>query len=471
MANDNQDNQHSEESLRDKVLRSLKQPDEEQKSATPETPAEETQQPPLSEPTEETFSRRSYQNSQKTKEPKEPETPIEPLSESEEETEMPATGGRRDLKNNRQKEDRIVTRIVLIVVTVLIVIAGVLGFSVYRYVTSSLEPLDPKNDATVQVEIPIGSSNKQIGNILEEDKVIKSGLIFNYYAKFKNWSGFQAGYYNLAADMTLDDIAAKLQEGGTAEPQAPVSGKVTIPEGLAIEDVANSITVNQIDDKKEKTPFKKDDFIALMKDDTFFDKMLEKYPTLLDSASKASGVRYRLEGYLFPATYEYNETTTVESLAEQMVKAMDDNLKPYYDQIKEKDLTIQQVLTLASLVEREGVTEGDRRNIAQVFFNRLAIDMPLQSDISVLYALGEHKELLTIEDTMVDSPYNLYQNPGYGPGPFDNPSLQSIQAVLNPEKNDYLYFVADIDTGKVYYAETYEEHQVLVDKYVNSRNQ
>lgn len=131
-------------------------------------------------------------------------------------------------------------------------------------------------------------------------------------------------------------------------------------------------------------------------------------------------------------------------------------------------MTVQEVLTLASLVEKEGSKEDDRKNIAQVFFNRLAVDMPLQSDISILYALGEHKELVTYEDTQVDSPYNLYVNTGYGPGPFNNPSEQSIKAVLEPTPNNYYYFVADINTQEVYFAETYDEHMRLVEKYVNN---
>ncbi len=93
--------------------------------------------------------------------------------------------------------------------------------------------------------------------------------------------------------------------------------------------------------------------------------------------------------------------------------------------------------------------------------------MPLQSDISILYALGEHKEFVYNKDLEVDSPYNLYKNTGYGPGPFDNPSQEAILAVLEPTDNDYVYFVADISTGKVYYAKTYEEHMELVEKYVN----
>ena len=159
---------------------------------------------------------------------------------------------------------------------------------------------------------------------------------------------------------------------------------------------------------------------------------------------------------------------SLKDLVIQMVNKTNTVLQPYFSTIKQQNLTVQEVLTLASLVEKEGVKENDRKNIAQVFFNRIEANMPLQSDISVLYALGEHKEMVTYQDTAVDSPYNLYINTGFGPGPFDNPSEASIQAVLEPTKNDYYYFVADMKHGDVYFAKTYEEHLELVDKYVNN---
>ncbi|MCC2752296.1 endolytic transglycosylase MltG [Enterococcus gallinarum] len=360
-------------------------------------------------------------------------------------------------KLQRKREDRIVNRIVTIVVIALIVIGGVLGFSVYRYVTSGLQPLDPEKTEKVAVEIPSGSSNKMIGEILEKDKIIKSGMIFNYYTKFNNLTGFQAGNYQFSPSMTLDEISAQLQQG---EGSVTSDAKVTIPEGYDIDQIGDALA--------KATSISKDDFLALMKDDTFFNKMHEAYPELLDSAAKAEGVRYKLEGYLFPATYDYYKGNTLEEVVTQMIDKTNTVLSKYYDQIAEKEMTVQEVLTLASLVEKEGSKEDDRKNIAQVFFNRLAVDMPLQSDISILYALGEHKELVTYEDTQVDSPYNLYINTGYGPGPFNNPSEQSIKAVLEPTPNNYYYFVADINTQEVYFAETYDEHMRLVEKYVNN---
>ncbi|HFM5923826.1 TPA: endolytic transglycosylase MltG [Enterococcus faecium] len=341
-------------------------------------------------------------------------------------------------RNLRKKEDKIVRKIILVIALTLLIIGGFLGFTVYRYVDSGLKPLDKSDDQLVQVEIPSGSSNKQIGEILEKDNIIKSGIVFNYYTKFKNLTGFQAGYYQLAPNMTLDEIGKQLQEGGTSEPTKVADGKIAIPEGYDIDQIAERVAKVTGKDKKE--------FLDLVNDETFFNELHQK----------------------FPATYDYYTSTSLKDLVIEMVNKTNTVMQNYYSAIKQKNLTVQEVLTLASLVEKEGVKENDRKNIAQVFFNRIKANMPLQSDISVLYALGEHKELVTYEDTAVDSPYNLYTNTGYGPGPFDNPSEEAIKAVLEPAENDYYYFVADTSTGNVYFAKTYEEHMELVEKYVNN---
>lgn len=358
----------------------------------------------------------------------------------------------------RRKEDRVVRKIVYILTIGILIIAGILAISGYNYVNAGLKPLDRNDKKLVQVEVPSGSSNRQIGDILEEEEVIRDGMVFNFYTKFKNLTNFQAGYYQFSPNMTLDQISKELQQGGSAEPLDDAS-KLTIPEGYDVDQIASLIA--------KKTDFKKEDFIKVMKDEKFFDQLKSQYSDLLTDAGNAKDVRYRLEGYLFPATYNVHKNRSLEDLVTQMVDTTNQILTPYYSQIKEKGLNVQEVMTLASLVEKEGVTQSDRKKIAQVFFNRIEAQMPLQSDISILYALGEHKELVTYKDTEVDSPYNLYTNSGYGPGPFDNPSQEAILAVLDPTETEAYYFVADISTGKVYYAKTYEEHMELVEKYVN----
>ncbi|MBO0483005.1 endolytic transglycosylase MltG [Candidatus Enterococcus courvalinii] len=362
-------------------------------------------------------------------------------------------------KNLRKKEDKIVGKIILVIVITLLAIVGVFGFTTYKYVESGLQPLDKSDSQLVQVEVPTGSSNKQIGEILEKDHVIKSGIVFNYYTKFKNLTGFQAGFYQMSPDMTLDEIGKLLQEGGTAEAKAVADGKITIPEGYDIDQIASRVAKITGKDKQE--------FLDLMTDEAFLKELYQKFPELLESTSQAKDAKYHLEGYLFPATYDYYKDTSLKDLVIQMVEKTDSVMQDYYTTIKQQNHTVQEILTLASLVEKEGVKENDRKNIARVFYNRIESDMPLQTDISVLYALGEHKETVSYADTAVDSPYNLYTNSGFGPGPFDSPSEESIKAVLSPADNDYYYFVADISTGNVYFAKTYEEHLELVEKYVN----
>lgn len=369
---------------------------------------------------------------------------------------------RRKKYDKRQKENKAVKKVVLIVVSLLLLTAVIASISVYGFIKSSLQPLDSSSKKLIQVEIPVGSGSKKIGQILEEKKVIKNGMVFSYYVKANNLSNFQAGFYQMSPSMSLETIADNLQQGGTAEAQELADAKITIPEGYSIDQIAKLLS--------EKTKFKKDDFLNLMKDDKFFNQMVEKYPDMLTSAKEAKDVRYHLEGYLYPATYNYYKDMKLEKLVEQMVGKTNEVLTPLYPSMKEKQLSVQQTLTIASLVEKEGVKEMDRRKIAQVFFNRIEADMPLQSDISILYALETHKVHLSNKDTQVDSPYNLYINKGTGPGPFNNPSEQAIQAVLNPEPNTYIYFLADVSTGKVYYANNYEEHLELKAKYIDNKN-
>lgn len=380
------------------------------------------------------------------------------------------------IRRKRQRTDSLAKRIASAIISIAVILILVGGFFTYRYVTSAVGPLDKSSSKYITVEIPEGSGNKYIGQILEKAGVIKDANIFNFYTKFKNYTNFGSGYYNLKASMDLDEISKLLQKGGTVEPERPALGKILIPEGYTINQIADAVTVNTIAQKSEKTstPFSKDDFLKLIQDETFIAKMVAKYPNLFASLPNTDQVTYRLEGYLFPATYNYYEDTTLEDLVEQMISTTDSYLSSYYDTIASKGMTVNEVLTLASLVEKEGSTDEDRRNIASVFYNRLNANMPLQSNIAILYAMGKLGEKTSLAedaaiDTTIDSPYNIYTNTGLMPGPVDSPSLSAIEATINPASTDYLYFVADVKTGAVYYSETFEEHQANVEKYINSQ--
>ena len=404
----------------------------------------------------------------------------EPQVEEEPAQKISENLSRADRARNTKKKKRqnkVARNIVLTVLLIVLIGVGVTVFVGYNYFSSALKPIDANSTEYVTVEIPAGSSSKEIGEILEKNGLIKNAQVFNLYSKIRSYGNYQSGYYNLQKSMDLDSIAKQLQEGGTETPQPPVLGKITIPEGYTLEQIAETVTANAAATSKKnaKTPFSKEDFLNKVQDEDFIAKMLAKYPQLLATLpGKDSGVKYRLEGYLFPATYEYGKETTVEELIDQMLAAMNTNLSQYYSIIESKNLTVNEVLTLASLVEKEGSTDQDRKDIASVFYNRLNQAMPLQSNIALLYAQGKLGKKTTLKedaeiDTNIDSPYNVYKNQGLMPGPVDSPSLSALEATINPSKTDYLYFVANVETGVVYFANTYEEHAKNVEEHVNSK--
>ncbi len=398
--------------------------------------------------------------------------------DDDEDEEEETKSSRRKAKQRKQKQKkkkRLARRITGWIISLILIAILAGGGYGYYYVNSSLAPLDSKSQKYVTVEIPEGAGSKQIGQILQKKGLIKDATVFNYYTKFKNYSDLKSGYYNLKASMSTDEIIKELQAGGTAQPTDPSSGKIVIPEGYTLEQIAKAIEDNaNTKVKGDKTPYSSKNFLKLMKDKDFIKKMKEKYPKLLADLPDSNKAKYQLEGYLFPATYDYTKDTSLEDLADQMLGTMDSYLSQYYDKISQSKYNINEILALASLVEKEGQTDEDRAKIASVFYNRLDADMPLQSNIAVLYALGKLGQKTTLKedaniDTDVDSPYNDYKNKGLMPGPVDSPSLSAIEAVVNPADTKYLYFVADVETGKVYYSETYEEHEKNVETYVNKK--
>jgi len=357
-------------------------------------------------------------------------------------------------KQRKLFSKRVIGGVVGILIALLVII-GVMG---YRYFDNATQPYDSSDKRVVQVDIPYGANGKKIADILQQEKVIKSGFVFEYWTKAHNLSNFHAGYYQLKPSMSVAQIAKALNKGGSSEPVQSSSGKVLIVEGSQIKTIAQTV--------QKQTDFTSAEFLALMKDQTFIKSLAKKYPKLLTSSMSAKQVRYRLEGYLFPATYVVGKKTTLKQLVTQMVSKTNDEMEPYYSQITKSKMSVQEVMTIASLVEREGSTTKDRKLIAGVFLNRLDAKWRIDSDISVFYAINSNKSTLTAKDLQNTSPYNLRLHLGYGPGPFNSPSLISIQAVLNPSERskDYMYFVADLKTGKVYYAKDAAGHAANIKK-------
>ena len=401
------------------------------------------------------------------------ETLVIPVQEDpdSEETDIPRRRRRESVKPTKKKKK---FRFVRFLVTLLILLAllGVGGFYGYRYAESALQPIDPSSKQYVKVQIPEGANSQEIGSILEKSGLIKHGLLFTAYVKYKNYSDLKSGYYNLQKSMSTEDLIKALQKGGTPEPQEVVYANLTIPEGFTLEQIAQTVAQLQ---GEFKEPLTAEAFMAKVQDENFIAQEVAKYPKLLESLpAKDSGVRYRLEGYLFPATYTIKESTTIESLIDEMLATMDKNLSPHYATIKEKNLTVNELLTIASLVEKEGAKTEDRKLIAGVFYNRLNLGMPLQSNIAILYAEGKLGQKISLADdvaidTTIDSPYNVYTNIGLMPGPVDSPSLDAIESSINQTKSDNLFFVANVQDGKVYFAATKEEHDKNVEEHINSK--
>ena len=370
----------------------------------------------------------------------------------------------------KKKKSHAKALLAFFVILILLLSSG--GFFGYRYVQSALEPVDANSKKYVTVQIPEGANIQEIGSTLEKSGLVKHGIIFSLYAKYNNYSDLKSGYYNLKKSMSTDDIIKELQKGGTPEPQEPTLASLTIPEGYTLEQIAQTVGQLQGDFKEALTS---EAFLAKAQDETFIAQEVAKYPNLLGSLpTKDSGVRYRLEGYLFPATYTIKESTTVESLIDEMLAAMDKALSPHYNTIKEKNLTVNELLSIASLVEKEGAKTEDRKMIAGVFYNRLNLGMPLQSNIAILYAEGKLGQKISLAedaaiDTTIDSPYNVYTNLGLMPGPVDSPSLDAIESSINQTKSENLYFVANVEDGKVYFAKTKEEHDQNVAEHINSK--
>ena len=396
-----------------------------------------------------------------------------PVVEKKVVEEMPATprrSRRETVKSPKKKKSGFKAFFISLLIFLGLISAG--AYFGYQYVQSSLQPVDASSKQYVTVQIPEGSNVQEIGKTLEDAGLIKHGLVFSLYAKYKNYADLKSGYYNLQKSMSTEDIIHELQKGGTAEAQEPALANLTIPEGYTIDQMAQAVGQLQGDFKE---PLTADAFLSKVQDENFISQEVAKYPSLLESLpTKESGVRYRLEGFLFPATYSIKESTTIESLIDEMLAAMDKTLAPHYSTIKSKNLTVNELLTIASLVEKEGAKTEDRKLIAGVFYNRLNLGMPLQSNIAILYAQGKLGQKISLADdagidTTINSPYNVYTKAGLMPGPVDSPSLDAIEASINQTKSDNLYFVANVTDGKVYYAATQEEHDRNVAEHVNSK--
>ncbi|AIM15699.1 hypothetical protein HW35_04755 [Bacillus sp. X1(2014)] len=373
------------------------------------------------------------------------------------------TGDKKDIFRQKmlehQNEARIVRKIVLIISIILIFVFALIGGGGYLYIQSALKPVDPDSKVKKKVEIPIGSSVSGIGERLEKNGIIKDAKVFKYYVKFKNESGFMAGIYELSPSMDIQEIVDRLKTGKVL---AEASFKITIPEGKQLKEIAAIMAKATNQDETQ--------VFNQLNDKEFIKELMNKYPDLLTSDILNPQIKYPLEGYLFPATYPfYKPNPTVEEMVIAMLNKSQHVLADYIERgKKEKNLTVHQLLTMASLIEEEATEQADRKRIASVFYNRIEKGMMLQTDPTVLYAQGKHKERVVYKDLEVDSPYNTYKHTGLPPGPIANAGRVSLEAAVDPEESDFYYFLATSD-GKVIFTKTLEEHNKEKAKHITNK--
>jgi UPF0755 protein len=364
------------------------------------------------------------------------------------------------MDNNQffQKDTQIVRKIVLMVCAAILVACIAIGAGSYFYIKSALQPVDPQDKTPVHISIPIGSSVNEIANLLEKKRLIKSATVFRYYVKFKNHVNFQAGEYDLNRSMSMENIIAVLKTGKVTEKSGL---KLTIPEGTQITQIAAIIA--------KKTGYKKEEILKQLNDRAYIEHLMKKYPNVLSKDIFNKNIRYPLEGYLFPATYSFaDKKPPISDIIEEMLKKTEEVLAKYEQNRKAVNMPVHQLLTMSSLIEEEATEKADRKKIASVFYNRLRKDMPLQTDPTVLYALGKHKDRVLYKDLEVQSPYNTYIHKGLPPGPIANSSEMSIKAALEPEQTDYFYFLAT-PAGDVIFTKTLEEHNQQKEKYIGKQ--
>ena len=360
----------------------------------------------------------------------------------------------------RQEEAKVIRKIVGLVILCLVIVIGGTGIGGYLYVNSALKPVDPGNTKPVKVEIPIGSGVTSIGNILEEKGIVKNSTVFKYYVKFNNEAGFQAGSYDLTPSMTLNEIVNSLKTGKVMR---KAEFKITIPEGLQLDQIAEIIA--------EKSPYKKDEIEQKLNDKKWLEQLKEEYPELITDEILNKDIKRPLEGYLYPATYPfYEKKPSLDTILKKMIAQTNEVLAQYQEAMTANDYTPHELLTLSSLIEEEATEKADRGKISSVFYNRMEEGMPLQTDPTVLYALGKHKDKTVYKDLEVDSPYNTYQVKGLPPGPIANAGVSSIEAALQPEDTEYYYFLA-ASNGSVYYSETLDEHNEKKAKYITNKEE
>lgn len=318
------------------------------------------------------------------------------------------------------------------------------------------------NDNVKEVTIDEGSIDS-IARNLKENNLIKNVTIFKVYTYLTNKTNLKAGVYELKENMGVKKIVDILENGQTSN-----GGGITFKEGINIRMVAKLISENTNNDYE--------DVLTYINNKEYIDTLISKYWFLTEDI-KNTNIYYPLEGYLYPNTYSISKDSKINTIIELMLDETDKKLTEYKTDIESNSLSIHEIITLASVVELEVANKDDRKSVAEVFYNRLnSKSFPtLGSDATSYYGAKIDKwtsgKLTSKELNDCSNKYNTRcpTNIGLPVGPIGNPSIESIEAVLHPEKHNYYYFVNDCD-GKLYMTKTQNEHNNIINKLKKENN-
>ena len=351
-----------------------------------------------------------------------------------------------------------VIRPILVGLTVFVVVAGLLVTGYNKVYAEFFAPMDAEDHGEVPFDIASGQSLTRVANNLEKAGLIHSRTVFKYYCDFAGMGQkIQAGSYLLSKSMSMMEIADKLTTGDGN----PIVRNVTLIPGETIESFADKLLSNG-------TITDKDDFLAKCRTGTDYKNYY--YIDEILSSGTAKSRRYVLEGYLAPETYEMYTNATNDDIIKKLLSQTEAAFTETMEQrAEELGMTRDQVLTLASMIEKEAKT-ADFAKVSAVFHNRLKAGMKLESDATVNYVTGRNILAIPDSDLRTASPYNTYMNSGLPVGPICSPSKAAITAALYPDETltaeNYLYFCnKDPETGELHFSKTLEEHNKAVELY------
>lgn len=324
-------------------------------------------------------------------------------------------------------------------------LAGI--FWMYSYGRAVNQPAD-KNGAKAQFSVKPGDSVQDIASGLASQGLIDSPFFFKVYAWHKGLDKkMQAGVYDISASMPASEIAEVLSSGRTVSNER----KIKIIEGWKNKDIAVYL--------EEEGLFSVEDFLQ---EAGSKDKYIERFSFLEEIPGP-----YDMEGYLFPDTYQIFKDASVEDVIGKMLNNFDKKVEQDIRQdIKEQGKSLYEIVTMASLIEKEVRSRRDMKMVSGIFWNRIKNGQPLQSCATLAYILGENKPIYSLKDTRTESPYNTYMNPGLPPGPIANPGLKAIEAAVYPADTDYNYFLTASETGETIFSKTLQEHNRNKAKYL-----